>query len=113
MAQVLWTISKESLENFWRATVRHALNLRSIISAIAIVCGRELQALFARAMLAAGPVLSGVYYVDDHFVPYAGAKPVGKGGTTSAEGRRRAGPTRASPTTTGGRSASCPGSRRA
>lgn len=39
----------------------------------------ELQALFARAMLAADPVLSGVYYVDDHFVPYAGAKPVGKG----------------------------------
>jgi len=25
-------------------------------------------------MLAAGPVISGVYYVDDHFVPYAGAK---------------------------------------
>ncbi len=25
------------------------------------------------------PVTSGVYYVDDHFVPYAGAKPVGKG----------------------------------
>jgi hypothetical protein len=39
----------------------------------------ELQALFAKAMLAADPVLSGVYYVDDHFVPYAGAKPVGKG----------------------------------
>ena len=39
----------------------------------------ELQALFARAMLAADPVTSGVYYVDDHFVPYAGAKPVGKG----------------------------------
>jgi len=38
-----------------------------------------LQAMFARAMLAVGPVLSGVYYVDDHFVPYAGAKPVGKG----------------------------------
>src|SRR5487761_1093821 len=38
-----------------------------------------LQAMFARAMLATGPVLSGVYYVDDHFVPYTGAKPVGKG----------------------------------
>ena len=37
------------------------------------------QRLFASAMLAADPVLSGVYYVDDHFVPYAGAKPVGKG----------------------------------
>jgi hypothetical protein len=39
----------------------------------------ELQAMFAKAMLAADPVTSGVYYVDDHFVPYAGAKPVGKG----------------------------------
>ncbi len=38
-----------------------------------------LQAAFAQAMLAAEPVTSGVYYVDDHFVPYAGAKPVGKG----------------------------------
>ncbi|MGH3193089.1 MAG: putative transposase [Streptosporangiaceae bacterium] len=38
-----------------------------------------LQAMFAAAMLAAGPVTSGVYYVDDHFIPYTGAKPVGKG----------------------------------
>ncbi len=30
-------------------------------------------------MLAADPVTSGVYYVDDHFIPYTGAKPVGKG----------------------------------
>ena len=39
----------------------------------------ELQALFAAAMLAADPVTSGVYYVDDHFVPYTGARPVAKG----------------------------------
>ena len=39
----------------------------------------EVQALLATAMLAADPVVSGVYYVDDHFVPYTGAKPVGKG----------------------------------
>ena len=39
----------------------------------------ELQAAFAQAMLAANPETSRVYYVDDHFVPYAGAKPVGKG----------------------------------
>ncbi|HUY51002.1 MAG TPA: hypothetical protein VMV92_35735 [Streptosporangiaceae bacterium] len=37
------------------------------------------QRLFASAMLAADPVMSGVYYVDDHFVPYTGAKPVAKG----------------------------------
>jgi hypothetical protein len=39
----------------------------------------RLQQLFAQAMLAADPVTSGVYYVDDHFVPYTGAKPVPKG----------------------------------
>ena len=39
----------------------------------------RLQTLFAAAMLAADPVTSGVYYVDDHFVPYTGAKPVAKG----------------------------------
>jgi len=39
----------------------------------------ELQRMFAAAMLAADPVVSDVYYVDDHFVPYTGAKPVGKG----------------------------------
>src|SRR5260370_1155030 len=39
----------------------------------------ELQAMFAQAMLEAGPVTSGVYYVDDHFLPYAGARPVAKG----------------------------------
>jgi hypothetical protein len=37
------------------------------------------QAMFASAMLAADPVTYGVYYVDDHFVPYTGAKPVAKG----------------------------------
>ncbi|MGH3123824.1 MAG: putative transposase, partial [Streptosporangiaceae bacterium] len=39
----------------------------------------ELQAIFASALLAADPVTTGVYYVDDHFIPYTGAKPVGKG----------------------------------
>jgi hypothetical protein len=57
--------------------------LRTLRPRLAAIADRtdplELQALFARAMLAADPVLSGVYYVDDHFVPYAGAKPVGKG----------------------------------
>jgi hypothetical protein len=39
----------------------------------------KIQQMFASAMLAADPVTSGVYYVDDHFVPYTGAKPAGKG----------------------------------
>jgi hypothetical protein len=54
--------------------------LRPRLAAIADGCDPlALQAMFASAMLAADPVTSGVYYVDDHFVPYAGAKPVGKG----------------------------------
>ena len=47
--------------------------------------------MFAAAMLAADPVTSGVYYVDDHFVPYAGAKPVAKG-WNNKRGRAETGP---------------------
>jgi hypothetical protein len=54
--------------------------LRPRLAEIADGCDPlELQAMFAAAMLEADPVTSGVYYVDDHFVPYAGARPVGKG----------------------------------
>ena len=57
--------------------------LRALRPALAAIADRtdplQLQAMFASAMLAADPVTSGVYYVDDHFVPYAGAKPVPKG----------------------------------
>ena len=42
-------------------------------------------------MLAADPVTSGVYYVDDHFVPYAGAQPVAKG-WNNKRGQGGAGP---------------------
>ena len=58
-------------------------DLRTLRPALAAIADRTdplgLQRMFAAAMLAADPVTSGVYYVDDHFVPYAGAKPVGKG----------------------------------
>jgi hypothetical protein len=58
-------------------------DLRTIRPGLAAIADRadplRLQRMFASAMLAADPVVSGVYYVDDHFVPYAGAKPVGKG----------------------------------
>jgi hypothetical protein len=57
--------------------------LRTLRPALAGIAGRndplKLQQMLASAMLAAGPVTSGVYYVDDHFVPYTGAKPVAKG----------------------------------
>jgi len=52
-----------------------------------------LRRLFASAMLTADPVVSGVCYVDDRFVPHAGAKPVGRGGTTSGAGPGKAAPT--------------------
>lgn len=57
--------------------------LRTLRPALAGMADRadplRLQEMPAAAMLAADPVLSGVYYVDDHFVPYTGAKPVVKG----------------------------------
>ncbi len=41
-----------------------------------------LQRAFAKATLAADPAMSPVYYVDDHFVAYTGARPVAKGYNT-------------------------------
>ena len=49
------------------------------------------QRAFAARMLAAYPLGDPVYFVDDHFVPYAGARPVAKGWNTK---RRHAGPGR-------------------
>ncbi len=51
----------------------------------------QLQRAFAAGMLAGDPAGDPVYFVDDHFVPYAGARPVGKGWNTK---RRHAGPGR-------------------
>ena len=51
----------------------------------------QLQRAFAAGMLAADPAGDPVYFVDDHFVPYAGARPVGKGWNTK---RRHAQPGR-------------------
>ncbi|PZS28884.1 MAG: hypothetical protein DLM61_13925, partial [Pseudonocardiales bacterium] len=51
-----------------------------------------LQRAFAKSMLAADPPTSPVYYVDDHFVAYTGARPVAKGYNTK---RRLAEPGRA------------------
>ncbi len=62
------------------AVLPHLRTLRPRLAAIADAADPlALQEMAARAMLAANPVTCGVYYVDDHFVPYAGAKPVGKG----------------------------------
>ena len=62
------------------AVLPHLRTLRPALAGIADACDPlALQEMAARAMLAADPVTSGVYYVDDHFVPYAGAKPVAKG----------------------------------
>jgi transposase len=50
-----------------------------------------LQRAFAAGMLATDPAADPVYFVDDHFVPYSGARPVGKGWNTK---RRHAQPGR-------------------
>ncbi len=61
--------------------------LRPRLAAIADACDPlELQRAFATAMLHADPCESGVYFVDEHFMPYAGKLPVGKGYNTK---RRR------------------------
>lgn len=49
------------------------------------------QRAFAAGMLAVDPARDPVYFVDDHFVPYSGARPVGKGWNTK---RRHAQPGR-------------------
>ncbi|MEV8183411.1 putative transposase [Specibacter sp. NPDC078692] len=49
----------------------------------------KLQRAFAAGMLAFDPAQDPVYHVDDHFVPYAGARPVAKGWNTK---RRHAQP---------------------
>ncbi|MGB8381017.1 MAG: putative transposase [Dermatophilaceae bacterium] len=50
-----------------------------------------LQRAFAAGMLKTDPAPDPVYFVDDHFVPYTGARPVGKGWNTK---RRHAQPGR-------------------
>ena len=67
--------------------------LRPRLAAIAGACDPlALQRQLGAAMLAAGAPALHVYYVDDHFVPYEGAKPVPKGWNTK---RRHAQPGRA------------------
>ena len=67
--------------------------LRPRLSAIADHCDPlALQRQLGAAMLAADPPGLHVYYVDDHFVPYEGARPVPKGWNTK---RRHAQPGRA------------------
>ena len=67
--------------------------LRPRLAAIARACDPlALQRQLGAAMLAADAPALHVYYVDDHFVPYEGAKPVPKGWNTK---RRHAQPGRA------------------
>jgi hypothetical protein len=73
--------------------------LRPRLSAIAETCDPlALQRQLGAAMLAADAPGLHVYYVDDHFVPYEGAKPVPKGWNTK---RRHAQPGRAGTVVTG------------
>jgi transposase len=66
--------------------------LRPRLAAIADRCDPlALQRSLAKAMLDAEPNESGLYFIDDHFIPYTGALPVGKGWNTK---RRHAEPGR-------------------
>ena len=66
--------------------------LRPRLAAIADACDPlGLQRSLAAAMLRVEPNLSGVYFVDEHFMPYSGALPVGSGWNTK---RRHAEPGR-------------------
>jgi hypothetical protein len=57
--------------------------LRPRLGELAQTCDPlRLQTDLATAMIAAEAPLLGLYFVDDHFVPYEGAKPVGKGYNT-------------------------------
>lgn len=57
--------------------------LRPRLAALAEGCDPlELQATLAQAMVAADAPLLNLYFVDDHFVPYEGAKPLAKGYNT-------------------------------
>jgi hypothetical protein len=66
--------------------LRHLPDLRTLRPRLAALADQMdpliLQRAFASAMLEADPCTSGVYFVDDHFVPYTGAKPVPKGWDT-------------------------------
>src|SRR5664280_2391735 len=85
------------------AMVPQLATLRARLSALADTSDPlALQRAVAAAMLSADPAADPVYFVDDHFVPYSGARPVGKGWNTK---RRHAQPGR------GRRSAACPRGR--
>ncbi len=74
------------------AAVPELKTLRTRLSALADTCDPlATQRAFAAAMLAADPAGDPVYFVDDHFVAYAGARPVAKGWNTK---RRHAQPGR-------------------
>ena len=75
------------------AMVPQLATLRARLSALADTSDPlALQRAVAAAMLSADPAADPVYFVDDHFVPYSGARPVGKGWNTK---RRHAQPGRA------------------
>ena len=62
------------------AMVPQLATLRARLSALADTSDPlALQRAVAAAMLSADPAADPVYFVDDHFVPYSGARPVGKG----------------------------------
>jgi len=72
------------------ASVPELKTLRTRLGALAD-CSDPLglQRAFAAGMLTADPAADPVYFVDDHFVPYSGSQPVGKGWNTKRPRPRR------------------------
>jgi len=112
-ASICFALGAATIEQHKHLTAAHAgplaglavlpdqRTLRPRLAAIADATDpAALQAMFAAAMLAAEPSVSGVYYVDDHFVPAPGPSRSPWAGTKSAAGRRKAAPTPTSPRTT-------------
>ena len=65
------------------AAIPELATLRTRLAALADAADPlAVQRAFAARMLAVDPAGDPVYFVDDHFVPYAGARPVGKGWNT-------------------------------
>jgi transposase len=74
------------------AVIPELKTLRTRLGSLADGCDPlTLQRAFAAGMLALDPAADPVYFVDDHFVPYSGARPVAKGWNTK---RRHAQPGR-------------------
>jgi hypothetical protein len=89
---VLGAGSMESIKHLGRddlgllAGCGRAPELKTLRARLGVIADQSdalaMMASFTKAMLAGDPARDGVFYVDDHFVPYYGQRPVAKGWNT-------------------------------